>query len=129
MSATATVLDASAVLAIVLDEDGGALVSAKLPGALISAANWAEVIERTIGSNADAAALRPAFEALGVSIVPVNVGQAEAAAHLRGPTRPLGLSLADRLCFALAVELRAPVLTADRKWSEVEVGVEVRVIR
>jgi PIN domain nuclease of toxin-antitoxin system len=46
-------------------------------------------------------------------------------------TRPLGLSLGDRACLALARRERLPALTADRIWLQAGtlIGVEVRLIR
>ena len=44
-------------------------------------------------------------------------------------TRKAGLSLADRACLALALDLGATAVTADRAWAKVDVGVEVKVIR
>jgi len=41
----------------------------------------------------------------------------------------VGLSLGDRACLALALREQAPVLTGDRAWSKVDVGVEVVLIR
>jgi PIN domain nuclease of toxin-antitoxin system len=123
------VIDASAALAFVLEERGSDSVEDQLAGAAISAANWAEVMEKAISANVDDASLRSAFEAVGASILPVDAGQAEFAARLRAVTRGLGLSLADRVCFALAASLGSPVLTADRAWTEVDVGLEVRLIR
>ncbi len=97
--------------------------------AAISAANWAEVVEKAITANVDVSRLRGSFEALGASVVPVDAEQAEYAACLRERTRSHGLSLADRICFALAADLGAPVLTADRAWKDIDLGVEVRLIR
>ncbi len=69
------------------------------------------------------------FESTGARIVPVETEHAERAAQLRESTRSDGLSLADRVCFALAASLGSPVLTADRAWREIDVGVEVQLIR
>jgi PIN domain nuclease of toxin-antitoxin system len=68
---------------------------------------------------------------LGLEVVPMTEAQAQHAARMRKATRPFGLSLGDRACLALAKELQAPVLTADRAWAEVAqaVSVEVEVIR
>jgi PIN domain nuclease of toxin-antitoxin system len=44
-------------------------------------------------------------------------------------TRGLGLSLADRACLALAIERGAAVLTADRTWAELDLGIEIRLVR
>lgn len=123
------VFDASAVLAYVRNEPGGDVVGREFGGATISAANWVEVLEKALPLGVVPAVLLADVEALGARVVPVEVGQTEFAARLHAPTRPQGLSLADRLCLALAAEHRAPVLTADRSWSEVDAGVEVRLIR
>jgi PIN domain nuclease of toxin-antitoxin system len=40
-----------------------------------------------------------------------------------------GLSLGDRTCIALGLQQGLPVLTADLKWTEVNVGVQIEVIR
>lgn len=73
--------------------------------------------------------MRYEFESTGARIVPVEAAHAEHAALLRDQTRNLGLSLADRLCFALAAAFQAPVLTADRAWVDLDLGVEVKLIR
>ena len=49
--------------------------------------------------------------------------------RLRTLTRVQGLSLGDRSCLALGLRLGRPVLTADRGWLAVDVGVSVRLIR
>lgn len=128
-SGSGTVLDASAVLAHLFGERGGEKVLTELRGAEVSAVNWAEVIQRAMALGADCDTLRPQFERAGARIVPVEVEHAELAARLREPTRSAGLSLADRICFALATIRGAKVITADRAWAKIEVGVEVRLIR
>lgn len=44
-------------------------------------------------------------------------------------TSPLGLSLGDRACLALAMTLKAPVYTADRLWKNLKLGVRIHVVR
>jgi len=129
MSSSAVILDASAVLAHLLGERGGDEAVAELRNSLISAVNWAEVVERAIVLGAWHDSLRSDVEATGAQIVPVEPAHAQQAGLLREPTRAKGLSLADRICFALALALDLPVLTADRAWAELDLGVEVRLIR
>lgn len=117
------------MLAFLLKEDGGRSVAAEVPGASISAVNWAEAVEKAIEWEFDGPSIRRVFEGMGARVEPVDAEQAEFAARLRESTRHLGLSLADRICFALAAAHRAPLLTADRDWAKVDVGVEVRLIR
>jgi PIN domain nuclease of toxin-antitoxin system len=129
MSSDVVILDASAVLAHLFSEQGGEAVLAELGRSVISAVNWAEVGERSMVLGAWTDSLRSEFESTGAQVVPVEAAHAEHAARLREATRFKGLSLADRICFALAASRNAAVMTADRAWAEVDVGVEVLLIR
>jgi PIN domain nuclease of toxin-antitoxin system len=108
---------------------GGEQVLYAIDGAAISAVNWAEVVEKAISADVDDGSLRSIFEGLGAIVLPVDADQSEYAARLHKTTRGVGLSLADRICFALAASRNSPVMTADRAWAEVDVGVEVQLIR
>jgi ribonuclease VapC len=109
------VADSSAVLAFLLGERGADQVErALVDGAVIGAANWSEIAQKVIarsGSWPDAAALLTSYP---VRVEPVTALDAEAAAGRW--ERGSGLSLADRLCLALAQRLGADVLTADTAW-------------
>lgn len=111
------VLDASAVLAYLQDESGADLVEQAIleDTALCGAANWSEVCRQVLdkGRSLDAIA-KFLFDRRLVTIVPVSREDAEWAA--RRYVRGEGLSLADRLCMALANRLDIQLLTADRAW-------------
>jgi PIN domain nuclease of toxin-antitoxin system len=66
---------------------------------------------------------------LGLTVVPFTALLAFRAAELRNPTRKIGLSLGDRACLATALELGLPVVTADRVWSKLKLGIDIHVIR
>jgi PIN domain nuclease of toxin-antitoxin system len=66
---------------------------------------------------------------VALQVVDYDEAQALKTAALRPLTIHLGLSLGDRACLALAAAMRLPVMTTDRKWAELDVGVEVVVIR
>ncbi len=123
------VLDASAVLALLLGEPGADRVRARRAGAIISAVNYAEVLARTarLCGSPDEAARRVGQHEFAV--IPFDRAAAAAAAALEPAGRPLGLSLADRCCLALAAARRLPVLTADRAWQHLSVDVAVELIR
>lgn len=127
-------LDASAVLALLFAEEGGAVVAHRLISASISAVSWGEVAQRIVeeGSGSDAVEdARGRLEAVGLVIEPYLCEDAEAAARLRPPTKHLGLSLADRSCLALALRLGLPALAADRAWANLppDLRIDVEFVR
>lgn len=125
-----TVLDASAVLAYLRREPGAAVVQEALTGgATISAVNLAEVCSSAEERGRDVEAVINRLTAMGLRIEPFDQGDAVAVGRLRHPTRPLGLSLADRACLALGLRMGDPVLATDRALAAADVGVEVVLIR
>jgi ribonuclease VapC len=109
------VFDASALLCFLQDEEGAPVVEATLRGGgVCGAANWSEVAQKVRSHGRDWTLARSLLLSYGLVVEPVTVDDAEGAAGRWRPGR--GLSLADRLCLALADRLDAQVLTADRTW-------------
>lgn len=123
------VLDASALLAFLHEEPGAETVRAVLGGAVVSAVNWAEVAQKGEQHGAAMSGMRKDFMDIGVVFEPFSSDQAEVAAQLWEPGRPLGLSLADRACLALTLERGGPVLTADKSWKKLDLPIEIRLVR
>lgn len=125
------VLDASALIALLWEEPGAEAVEALLSRAqsVVSTVNWTEVLQRYHAVGVQAAGKRESIEALGVEVRDFSGDDAAVAAELWAPTRAAGLSLADRVCLAMARRLDLPAHTADREWQKIDVGVEVVLIR
>lgn len=127
----ATVLDSSALMALLLGEEGADRVEARMPGALVCAANLAEVVAKLAERGMPAREAQEAVAALGPEIVPLDEDLAVDAGALRAATRSAGLSLGDRCCLALARRVGGEAWTTDRAWAQVAAaaGVEVVLIR
>lgn len=126
---TDIVFDSSAVLALLHREPGAEVVDEYVGNAMISAVSLGEVGARLVEHGMPDTEIRTVVDAVGLDVVPFDEDQAFVSAFLREATRSKGLSLGDRACLALAKARRLPTLTADRVWAELEIGIEIRLIR
>lgn len=123
------VIDASALLALLNDEPGAAVVRRALGRSAMSAVNLAEVVGKLELAGMPHAEAVVHLGGLRIDIVPFDRDLAYLAGRLRPATRAAGLGLGDCACLALAEKRRAIVLTADRAWSSLKLGIKVRSIR
>jgi PIN domain nuclease of toxin-antitoxin system len=123
------IADASAILALLKQEPFGKLDPRRLFRATISAVNLSEVLERLCFGGLSEAEADEAVAALNLRVADFDESQARLAAYLRPRTARAGLSLGDRACLALGLHLGRPVITADRVWASLNLGVEIVVIR
>ena len=123
------VVDASALLALVNGEPGMSVVSEAIPGAAISAVNLSEVIAKLTEGEMPEGEIGVSLGGLGLDVVAFDADQAYTAGLLRARTRSRGLSFGDRACIALGIRLGCDVLTADRGWAGLDLGVGVKLIR
>ena len=123
------VLDASALLTFLQDEPGSDAVETVMADSVISAVNWSEVVQKSIANGVETAGMRDDLQALGLAIAPFSVEHAEIAGRLWLQTGQYGLSLADRACLATAQQLDAHVFTTDRVWAELDLTLDVRIVR
>ncbi len=123
------VLDASAILTLLNNEAGAGTVQELLPGAIVSAVNYAEVVTRLSVLGMPENEILEALEMLGLEIIPFDEEQSFRTGILVNVTRPYGLSLGDRACLALALKSGLPAVTSDRAWQDLKAGIDVRLIR
>jgi PIN domain nuclease of toxin-antitoxin system len=101
---------------------------------LIGVVNWAEVLSKAAERGASPEELDRQLRDSGfigqeIQVRALDEAQALEIAKLRPLTRAFGLSLGDRACLALAMAEGAKVLTADKGWSQLKLGVSITVIR
>ena len=127
--ASQVVLDASALLALLRNEKGAETISARLSSAVISAVNQAEVQTRLVAAGLSEQEAWWHIAEAGCPSAEFDEEQARIAGGLVRAARPYGLSLGDRACLALALQLKATVFTTDAAWEELGLAVEIKVIR
>lgn len=123
------IFDSSAILALLKMEEGHDIVTKRLDDTVVSSVNFCEVVtvlsKKGFGQEQVIKFLQETF----LHIEDFNTKQAIIAASFDEVTKVHGLSLGDRACLALAKYKNLPVLTADKVWKELKVGVEVHLIR
>lgn len=112
---------------MLLEEPGGDVAAALLPQARISAVNLAEVLGRLARDGAPDEVLSEVERRLHPVTLPFDPALAAETGSLIRLGR--GLSLGDRACIATAKQLGLPVVTADKVWATLDLGIEVRLIR
>lgn len=125
------VLDASALLALANKEPGWGVVARQATNqdSTISAVNYSEVLQKAARLGVVAETIDSAMDVLGITVSPFGRLDARLAASFY--RHRSGLSLADRVCLALARSLASPAYTTDRLWETwaPELNVQVTVIR
>lgn len=122
-------MDSSAILALAFRERGREHVAVALSGAAISAVNLAEVMSKLLDSGLSPDQVDRQVNDFSLIVADFDRDLAMRTALLRAATRHKGLSLGDRACLALAIRERLPAMTADRAWADLDLPVEVVLIR
>ena len=124
------VLDSSALLALLLDELGADAVRAALPGSVISAPTFSEVVTKLQRMDMPTADILEALQTdLSLQIIPFDTEQAQMAAILFPQLKEHQLSFSDRSTLALALSRGWPVLSGDPKWTKLELPIPLKYIR
>ncbi len=123
------VLDASALLCLLNDEPGADRVLDVLTRSVVGTANLAEVVSKLRERGLSLDEVREALGGLHLDVRPLSPAQALIIGDLRPATKPLGLSLGDRACLALAIDLQAEMFTTDGPLASAEVGVTITDVR
>lgn len=122
------VLDASALLALLRAEAGGAKVAGVIKQAKMGAVNYAEVVSYYAKLDAAQSDIDAMLLPLPLEIIAVDRELATLAGMLRPLTLAAGLSLGDRCCLALAKREELPAWTADKVWKTVAAAAGVKVV-
>ncbi len=124
------VLDASAIIALLRNEPGSAVIASYIGEALISAVNLQEVIKALLVRGIPVDAIHDMLDALHLDIRPHGKEEAYAAAALHKATMIHGSGLGDRTAMALAIAETCPIVTTDQAWAKISIpGLQVILAR
>lgn len=109
-------------------EPGWEMVARRLTDtdATMSAVNYAEVLQKATRNGIESEDVDRAMDALGLTITPFGRLDARLAASFY--RHRSGLSLADRVCLALARSVASPAYTTDRLWEQWTTDFDVQVV-
>ena len=129
MSETGYLLDSSAILAFLFGEEGADRVVDLLGSAVVSSVNLTEVVAKQYDRGVSKAEIAANLADLDLAVIDFEEALAIGAGELRPITRHLGLSLGDRACLATAQARGYTVVTADRSWNQLKLGIAIEVLR
>jgi PIN domain nuclease of toxin-antitoxin system len=125
----ANIIDASAILAYLQQEKGHDVVEAALDAARcwITTVNYCEVLSKLCEKGMPPNEAEAAVDDLGLTVITFDAELARHAAALGLSTMPIGASLGDRACLALAQRTTQAdprttpiVYTAEQSWSRLK---------
>jgi len=119
-------LDASALLAWLLEEPGFDVVDAVLDHAAITSVNAAEVVHKLIRKGAAPEEAQRILDEVCLTVLDFTDKMSRECGRY---SHHAGLSMGDRVCLAAGLTLESPVYTADRQWAALGLGGAIRLIR
>ena len=123
------VFDASALLAVLLGEEHAKEAERLLSVSIMSAVNFSEVVGKLVDIDMPENKIKEILESFPIEIYPFDKEQAYISGLLRSITKPKGLSFGDRACLSLGMILKSSVVTMDKVWKNLNIGVEIKVLR
>lgn len=116
------------ILAVCCQERGSDKAREAMRRGLISTVNLSEVYEKAMkyGKLPIAEAI---VQTAALEIVQFNELHALEAAKFAEAARQKGISFADRACLVLGVCERLPIITGDRSWMNLQLGVDIELFR
>lgn len=124
-----TVLDSSALLAFINQENGSELIEGYLPNAVMSSVNIAEIVAVLSLVDMPEDVIINIINDLGIEVINFDQEQAMQTGFLRNKTKAAGLSVGDRACINLASIKKLPVVTADKVWNTLDLTNEIVLIK
>jgi len=128
-------MDASAILAHIQEEKGGHIVGEVLIEApcWITTVNICEVLTKCCDNGMSVSETQNLLQEMGLIVIDFDLELALQAAAMRPLTKPIGASLGDRACLALAQRAMSEgspiVYTTEHGWTKIKWPFKVVLLR
>jgi len=122
-------VDSSVVLAILHEEDDWQSYAGRISGQYIASINAAEVLTTLVQAGLTPEAAGQALRLLGMIVVPFDEQDAVMMAAMQPQMKGLRLGLGGKACLAFARRRDLIVLSADKAWRGLDLGVKIEVVR
>lgn len=124
------VFDSSALIMLFAKELGYEKIKQNIKHATMSSVNVAEVYKYCIEvQKLGLDDCQNLIKLCGIKIIDFCDQQALISASIINHTKQYGLSLGDRACIALATLKNYPILTCDKIWQKVDLGIPIIMAR
>ena len=115
-----SILDASALMALINNEPGASVVQMHLGRACMSVVNFTEVLSKMVEQGVPVIEASRVLDNFNLGLIPFDESQMSGVGLLRLETKQYGLSLGDRVCLNLGQISGLPVLTSDQVWLKMQ---------
>lgn len=112
--------DASALLALIQQENGYEQLEDVVANAVISSVNLSEVISVLARSGMPKDVINETINSSITDVIPFSRNEAIFAGELITKSKKLGLSLGDRACIATSIVYNLKLYTTDQIWQKLE---------
>ncbi len=123
------IIDSSAVIAALYDEESKFDFEKYLPHSVINVVNYSEVIAVLLRDGMEARTAGELTQNIIPKIIQLSRDEALLAAEIRVKGKEYGISTGDSFCLACAKLNNYSVITADRIWSRLNLGIEIIQVR
>ncbi len=123
------IVDSSAFLAAIYDEESDFDFEKFMPDSAMHVVNLSEVIAVLIRDGMQKSIAKQIIQSNISDILNSSVEEAILAADIRIKSRKYGISTGDSFCLAAAKLYKLPVITADKIWQKLDLGIEIIYVR
>lgn len=123
------VIDSSVIIALMNEEKGCEKAEEYLEKSIISSVNFEETLVVLNRAGLPIEEGREIIKHWVGEIVPFDEELSYVSASLWEQSKKHGLSLGDRACLALGIAKKLKVITADKIWQKLDLGLEIELLR